>query len=246
MATWHTATLVESKMVASDVKSLTFDVAGWVQHKPGQHYDIRLTAPDGYQAERQYSIASPPEQTGQVEFGIQLLEDGEVSPYLFQIQAGQQLEIHGPIGGHFLWDVTMPGPLILIGGGSGMVPLMCMLRHHARHGDLRDIVFLISARSLEKVLYCDELQALQASDPRLRLAMSLTQTQPAGWQGYTRLIDKSMIEETMGPFRSQMPMVYVCGPTPFVEAAADMLVMSGFHDQVIRTERFGGTSPIPK
>jgi ferredoxin-NADP reductase len=246
MATWHTATLVESRMVASDVKSLTFDVADWIQHKPGQHYDIRLTAPDGYQAERKYSIASPPEQTVQVEFGIQLLEDGEVSPYLFQIQPGEQVDIHGPIGGHFLWDVAMPGPLVLIGGGSGMVPLMCMLRHHSGHDDPRDIVFLINARSLEKVLYYDELQALQANDPRLRLAMSLTQTQPPSWQGYTRLIDKAMIEETMGPFRSQMPMVYVCGPTPFVEAAADMLVMSGFHDHVIRTERFGGTSPIPK
>jgi ferredoxin-NADP reductase len=171
MATWHIATLVESKMVASDVKSLTCDVADWVQHKPGQHYDIRLTAPDGYQAERKYSIASPPEQIGQVEFGIQLLEGGEVSPYLFQIQPGEQVEIHGPIGGYFLWDVTMPGPLLLIGGGSGMVPLMCMLRHRSRHEDPRDIVCLISARSLDKVLYYDELQALQAHDPRLRIAI---------------------------------------------------------------------------
>jgi ferredoxin-NADP reductase len=246
MATWHAATLVESRMVASDVKSLTFDVAGWVQHRPGQHYDIRLTAPDGYQAERKYSIASPPEQTGQVEFGIQLLEDGEVSPYLFQIQPGEQVEIHGPIGGYFLWDVSIPGPLVLIGGGSGMVPLMCMLRHHSKHDVPRDIVFLISARSLDKVLYYDELQALQAHDPRFQIAITLTQTQPPDWQGYTRHIDRSMIEETMGQFKNEMPMVYICGPTPFVEAGADTLVMSGFHDHAIRTERFGGTSPIPK
>jgi len=156
------------------------------------------------------------------------------------------VEIHGPIGGYFLWDATMPGPLVLIGGGSGMVPLMCILRHHSRHDDPRDIVFLISARSLEKVLYYDELQALQANDPRLRMATSLTQTQPPGWQGYTCHIDRCMIEETMGRFKNEMPMVYVCGPTPFVEMAADTLVMSGFHDHAIRTERFGGTSPIPK
>jgi ferredoxin-NADP reductase len=181
-----------------------------------------------------------------VEFGIQLLEDGEVSPYLFQIQPGEQVEIHGPIGGHFLWDVTMPGPLIMIGGGSGMVPLMCMLRHHSRHDDPRNILFLISARSIEKVLYYEELQTLRALDPGLQIAITLTQTLPLDWQGYRRHIDRSMIEELMGRFKNEMPMVYVCGPTPFVEMAADTLVMSGFHDHAIRTERFGGTSPIPK
>lgn len=240
MSSWRVATLKESHMTASDVMSLTFTVDEWEKHSSGQHYEIRLTAPDGYQAGRDYSIASAPEDQGIVEFGVQLLPGGEVSPYLFALKIGEQVEINGPLGGHFLWDVSIPGPLILIGGGSGMVPLMSMLRHHTKHDDPRDILFFVSARSLEKVLYLDEITNLTKQDPKVKLVLTLTDNPPQDWQGYARRVDKPMLEEELAPFKSQGPNIYICGPTPFVEVVASNLVELQFPPEKIKTERFGG------
>ena len=249
---WQVATLTEAHMVAVDVKALTFTVSPWLEHKAGQHYDIRLTAEGGYMAERSYSLASPPEQKGEVEFGIQILANGEVSPYLFALQAGEQVEIRGPIGGHFVWDVAMPGPLVLIGGGSGMVPLMSMLRHwknHATENSERAIVFLISARTLEHVLYQSELQEVSKKFSNVEIVMTITDGAPENWTGpsanalrvnYTRRVDMSLLQEVFGHLIGQMPMIYVCGPTPFVEVVANNLVQMGFNSHEIRTERFGG------
>ncbi len=238
---WQAVTLKHSEMVASDVKALTFEVKNWVRHQAGQHYDIRLTAEDGYQAERSYSIASAPEKEGEVEFGIQLLENGEVSPYLFQLKPGDQVEIRGPIGRHFVWGTEMDGPLVLIGGGSGMVPLMAMLRHHFNQSDdRREIIFLVSAQDIGRVLYKDELAADPNRDHNLKVVMTLTNSAPPGWSGYKRRVDQEMMEEVFGHLKEKNPWIYVCGPTPFVEEVAGDLVTMGFEEERIKTERFGG------
>jgi ferredoxin-NADP reductase len=243
MKNWQIGTLVKKEKVADNVMSLTFSIPQWQSFLPGQHFDIRLTAPNGYQAERSYSLSSAPETKDTVEFGIQLLEDGEVSPYLWNLKEGRQVEMRGPIGGHFIWDVSMPGPLILIGGGSGMVPLMSMLRHHITHLDTdaeRDIIFLISARTLEHVLYKDEIEAIAKRNPKIKIAITITDTPPPNWQGYTRRIDKPMLEEVISYVKNNTPMTYICGPTPFVEAIAGHMINIGFITHNIKTERFGG------
>src|SRR3989344_4676679 len=215
---WKIATLVESKMVASDIMSLRFSIKDWSGHRAGQHCDIRLTAPDGYQAERSYSIANPPEERGTVEFGVQLLNDGEVSPYLFNLKPGEQIEIKGPLGGHFIWDESMPGPLVLIGGGSGTVPLMCMLRYHvhnAAQNPNREIAFLVSARTLEKIPYFDEIKTLASKSPSLHFYPTITDEIPKMWTGLGGRFSETMIRELLAPYLGKMPMIYVCGPNPF-------------------------------
>ncbi len=243
MAIWQTVILRESHMVAENVMALSFDAPDFAQFKSGQHVDVRLTAPNGYQAERSYSLANSPETVREVELGVQLLSDGEVSPYLFQLKPGQQIELRGPVGGHFVWDISMPGPLILIGGGSGMVPLVSMLRHHnAQTVDRgRDIFFLISSRNIERVLYREELEELKKKDAAFSSAITFTDVSPTGWDGYTRRIDKEMLEECFGQFLGKMPMIFVCGPTPFVEVVSKDLLTLGFNSHEIKTERFGGT-----
>jgi len=176
-----------------------------------------------------------------VEFGVQLLTGGEVSPYLFELKAGDHVEIKGPLGRHFVWNVNMPGPLVLIGGGSGMVPLMSMLRHYACHGDAREIVFLISAQTIDHVLYHGELDKISKEFPNVKIAIILTEEQPALWKGYNRRIDEAMLRETIGHLAAKMPRIYVSGSTPFVEAVTNLLPMVGFKLDDIRTERFGGT-----
>lgn len=242
MANWQSAKLLESKMVAREVKALKFSASSWVKHESGQHYDIRLTSEGGYQAERSYSVASPPEERGIVEFGIQLLKNGEVSPYLFELKPGEEIEIRGPIGGHFVWNVQMPGPLVLIGGGSGMVPLMCMLRHHENNlaFSKREVIFLVSARTIDHVLYREELERATEKDLRLKVVFTITDSPPSDWGGYKRRIDREMLREVLGHLIGKTPMIYVCGPTPFVEAAAKNLVILGFNSHEVRTERFGG------
>ena len=237
---WQKATLVRSYLSASNVKTLVLKVPNWVKHSPGQHYDIRLTAPTGYQAERSYSAGSAPEQEGVIELGVELLEKGEVSPYLWKLKEGGAIEIRGPIGGHFVWNTLMPGPLVLIGGGSGMVPLMSMLRHYdLTDSSDRKIIFLISARSLDRVLYKEELEKLSQKHPNLSVVITLTDEIPEGWAGYKRRVDKEMLTELCGPLKDLMPMSYICGPTGFVEAVSKELVSLGFAPHLIRTERFG-------
>ncbi|MBX4197974.1 oxidoreductase [Candidatus Parcubacteria bacterium] len=248
---WQVGTLLKKEMVADNVMSLTFSLPQWQSFKAGQHYDIRLTAPGGYMAERSYSIASSPEDKGIVEYGVQLLEDGEVSPYLWKLAEGKQVEMRGPIGGHFIWDVSVPGPLILIGGGSGMVPLMSMLRHHANHLDdppspegfgeaKREIVFMISARTYEHILYRRELERIGSQDRNINVVATITDNAPESWSGYKRRIDKEMLEEILGKYKNTDAKTFICGPTPFVEAVAKHMKALGFKSSDIKTERFGG------
>lgn len=241
MSSWLIGTLVSSKMVAENIKSLTFDVPGWPGHKAGQHCDIRLTSETGYQAQRSYSIANAPEiGSTTVEFGVQLLENGEVSPYLFALAPGEQVEIRGPLGGHFVWSTNMPGPLVLVSGGSGIVPLMSMLRECVREtGTKREVVLLVSVRTKEKIPYYEELKEYRQKYKNIKLLYTLTENAPTDWKGFARRVDKEMLAEITTGLVGKMPMVYVCGPTGFVETVANILVEIGFNSYEVKTERFG-------
>ena len=227
-------------------RTLVLDVPNWPGHRAGQHVDVRLTAEDGYQAERSYSIASPPEET-RLSLTVEELNDGEVSPYLAEVlHAGDTLELRGPIGGYFVWDVPAGGPLLLVGGGSGIVPLMAMLRHRsavlstteARHRLPARLLY--SSRRWDEVIYRDELARLAEADPSLDVVHTLTREQPQGWTGFKRRIDRAMLEEVAWP-PSEQPRVFVCGPTPLVEAVSATLVDLGHQPALVKTERFGPT-----
>ena len=238
---WQIATVTHIKPETPRAKTLTLAVPNWTPHRPGQHYDVRLTAPDGYQAQRSYSIASEPERAGQIDLTIERLEDGEVSTYLHDtLIAGDQIEVRGPIGGYFVWENQIGGPLLLVAGGSGIVPLMAMIRHRAASGSKVHTRLLYSTRTSEDVIYFDELMALRAAGDGLEIFHTFTRQQPEGWTGYSRRIDLPMLAEVTGPlgkdFRS-----YLCGPTLFVESAANGLVQLGIPPSQIRTERFGPT-----
>ncbi len=239
---WLAARVMKTSDVASNVKGITFDVSGWPGHRAGQHVDVRLTSPEKYVAERSYSIANAPGDDTLVELGVELMPDGEVSPYLWQLKPGDEIELRGPIGGHFVWDISIDSPLLLIAGGSGMVPLMCMLRLHANHiaTSKREVVFMISLRTIDRLLYKEELEAIQSLDKSLKVVITLTDSAPSGWMGYTRRIDEEMFETELGSMKEKMPAIYVCGPTKFVEAAAGHLLRLGFNSHTIKTERFGG------
>jgi ferredoxin-NADP reductase len=197
---------------------------------------VRLTAEDGYQAQRSYSIASAPEDR-HIELTVERIDDGEVSPYLAdELLPGDEIELRGPIGGYFAWEEAPGMPVFLVGGGSGVVPLRAMLRHHRATGSTIPVRLLYSARSLEDVIYRDELTAADRNDVRL----TLTRRQPAGWRGYGRRVDRELVAEVCWP-AAERPLVYVCGPTGFVEAAAGALVSLGHDAGRIRTERFGPT-----
>ena len=215
--------------------TLVLDVPGWPGHRAGQHVDVRLTAEDGYQATRSYSVASAPEDED-VALTIERLDDGEVSPYLVDdVQAGDQLELRGPIGGWFVWTAEKGGPLFLVAGGSGLVPLRSMLRHRARAGSDAEARLLLSARRPEDVLYAAELPSLGAET-----AITYTREAPAGWTGYARRVDRDMLAEA-GFEPERRPRIFVCGPTGFVEGVARELVGLGHDASRIRTERFGAT-----
>ena len=221
------------------VRTLLLDTDGWPGHRAGQHLDVRLTADDGYQAERSYSIASAPDDG--LAITVERLEDGEVSSYLVdEAREGDRFEIRGPIGGYFVWDATDPGPLLLVAGGSGVVPLMAMIRHRAAAGSTAPTRLLYSSRTLEDVIYREELDELGARGDGLEVFHTLTREQPEGWTGYSRRIDRELLEEVAWP-ASEEPAVFVCGSTRFVDAAADGLVELGYEPQRIRTERFGAT-----
>jgi ferredoxin-NADP reductase len=214
-----------------------FDVPDWPGHLAGQHVDVRLTAEDGYQAQRSYSIASAPE-AGRLELTVERLDDGEVSPYLTEeLRRGDEIELRGPIGGYFTWQAAAGGPLLLLAGGSGLVPLMAMLRHHAAAGSDADTRLLVSARSLEDVLYREELEDLNNV---VTVHMTLTRTTPQGWRGWSRRVDADMLR-TVGPELEKGPRAFVCGPTAFVEQVADLLVEIGHDPAAVHTERFGPT-----
>jgi ferredoxin-NADP reductase len=234
---WRVATVAAVVAESPRARTLVLDVPNWPGHLAGQHVDVRLTADDGYQAQRSYSIASAPEQDDAVELTVALVDDGEVSPYFVEeLRAGDQFELRGPIGWHFTWSVDRGGPLLLVAGGSGLVPLMAMLRHRAARASDVDARVLISVRSEADRLYAGELAALQ---PRgLRIATTYTRTPPAAWDGWARRVDAEMLR-CLGPDPSARPRVYVCGPTAFVEHVADLLVAAGHDPHAIHAERFG-------
>ena len=234
---WQLGRVVAVVVETPHVKSLLLDVPGWAGHTAGQHVDVRLRAEDGYQAQRSYSLASPPEDR-QITLTVERLDDGEVSPYLTDVlQVGDQLELRGPIGGYFTWQVADGGPLLLVGGGSGIVPLMAMLRHRAAQGSRVPARLLYSSRTYDEIIYRQELAQL-AADPTLMVTHTLTRQQPPQWSGYVRRIDRTMLAEVTWP-RSQQPRAFVCGPTSLVETVASALVELGHAVQRVKTERFG-------
>jgi ferredoxin-NADP reductase len=221
------------------VRTIVLDAPGWSGHRAGQHLDVRLTADDGYQAQRSYSIASAPEDG--LELTVERLDDGEVSPYLVdEAQEGDRLEIRGPIGGYFVWDASDPTPLLLVGGGSGVVPLMAMVRHRAAAEGTAPAKLVYSSRALEDVIYREELDDLAGRGDGFEVVHALTREQPPGWAGYSRRIDPELLGEVAWP-AAERPRVYVCGSTRFVDAAADGLIEIGYDPSWIRTERFGAT-----
>jgi ferredoxin-NADP reductase len=222
------------------VRSIVLDVPDWPGHRAGQHVDVRLTAEDGYQAQRSYSIASAPEDQ-RLALTVEGLPDGEVSSYLVgELRAGDMLELRGPVGGYFVWDADTGGPLLLVAGGSGIVPLMSMLRHRDATGADVGSKLLYSSRSLDDVIYRDELARLAAANHGPQIVHTLTRSQPSGWTGYARRVDGQMLAETAWP-ASSMPSAFVCGPTPFVESVAADLVLLGYPANSVKTERFGPT-----
>jgi ferredoxin-NADP reductase len=214
-------------------KSIVLDAHDWPGHLPGQHVDVRLTAEDGYQAQRSYSIASAP-QDGKLVLTVERLHDGEVSPYLTDVlEPGDDLELRGPVGGYFVWREALGGPLLLVAGGSGVVPLRAMLRHHRATASEIPVRLLYSARMRGDLIYRDELADYETT-------ITLTREQPPGWNGRTGRVDPDLLAETAWS-PAERPLVYVCGPTGFVEAVADTLVTLGHSPARIRTERFGPT-----
>ena len=237
---WTLGEVVELVDETPRVRSIILDVPEWLGHRAGQHVDVRLTAEDGYQAQRSYSIASAPEDQ-QLALTVEGLPDGEVSSYLVgELRAGEMIELRGPVGGYFVWEADMGGPLLLVAGGSGIVPLMSMLRHRAASGAEVGAKLLYSSRSWEDVIYRDELERLGSPIHGPEIVHTLTRSQPSGWTGYARRVDGQMLAETAWP-ASSMPSAFVCGPTPFVEAVAAALVLLGYPATSVKTERFGPT-----
>jgi ferredoxin-NADP reductase len=235
---WQLAQVREIVVETYRVKSLLLHVANWQGHLSGQHVDIRLTAEDGYQAQRSYSIASPPEDE-LLTLTVERVENGEVSPYLVDdLHVGDQFDLRGPIGGYFVWTAAMGGPLCLIAGGSGVVPLMAMLRHRERRNGHAPALLLYSSRSSEDVIYRAKLDAMARRDPNLRVVHTLTRKQPDGWKGRRGRIDKALLAQECFP-PEQCPQIFVCGSTPFVEDVSRFLVELGHDPLTIKTERFG-------
>jgi ferredoxin-NADP reductase len=231
---WLAASVAGAVQETPSVRTLELDIPGWPGHRAGQHLDVRLTAEDGYQAQRSYSIASAPGDG--VALTIERLDDGEVSPYLVdEAREGDQVEVRGPIGGFFVWDGDDPKPVLLVAGGSGVVPLIAMARHRARIGSETPMRLVYSSRTWDDVIFRDELETLG-----LDVVHTLTREQPTGWTGYSRRIDSELLSEVAWP-ASKSPRVYVCGSTRFVDAAADGLLELGYEPAWIRTERFGAT-----
>jgi ferredoxin-NADP reductase len=235
---WQLATVTAIKPETAQVKTLTLALPDWTAHRPGQHYDVRLTAPDGYSAQRSYSIASEPERAGEIDITVERIPDGEVSPFLHDVVVvGDRFEVRGPIGGYFVWTASIGGALLLVAGGSGIVPLMAMLRHRAATGATIPARLLYSSRAFEQIIYSKELETIERRDG-LRVFHTLTRAQPPGWNGYTRRIDDAMLAEVSEPLGTEA-LAFICGPTALVEVAANGLVRAGLRAERVRTERFG-------
>jgi ferredoxin-NADP reductase len=238
---WQPGRVVERIEETPRVRSLVLALPEWPGHLAGQHVDVRLTAADGYQTERSYSISSAPGDDDRVALTVERLDDGEVSPYLAEeLRVGDEIELRGPIGGYFVWDVPSGGPLLLVAGGSGVCPLMAIVRHRVRAGSSVPTRLLYSSRSLDDVIYRDELDRLAEMRDGLEVVHTLTRVHPAGWSGYARRIDAEMLAEIAWSPHDD-PLTYVCGPTSLVESVAEALVGLGHDATRIKTERFGPT-----
>jgi ferredoxin-NADP reductase len=238
---WQQAQIAAIAAQTPRVKSYFFELAHPFAFQAGQHVDVRLTAPDGYQAERSYSIASAPDARRPLELVIERLDDGEVSPFFHDVAAvGDDIELRGPIGGHFVWEVADGGPLLLLGGGSGVVPLMSMIRHRADQHSSVPALLLLSARTLNDVIFRDELLALEGRGDGFELAFALTREPAKRARDYARRVDSAILAEVLSRLPRAPEHVFVCGSNPFVEAAAEAAIASGIAPGLIRTERFGG------
>jgi ferredoxin-NADP reductase len=243
---WRPATIAKIIEETSTARTLVLDVPGWPGHRAGQHVDVRLTAEDGYQTQRSYSIASAPEDA-RLALTIERLEDGEVSSYLCdEVREGDRFELRGPIGGYFVWDVSEGGPLLLVAGGSGIVPLMAMLRHRAAAlADMRErhalpARLLYSSRRWSDVIYRAELEQLAGGDDSVQVTHTITREPPPEWNGFHRRIDRAMLAEVAWP-PAEQPRIFVCGPTSLVELVATEVMALGHDAALIKTERFGPT-----
>ncbi len=238
---WQVATVVSTRSETPTVRSFTLGLPKWPGHRPGQHVDLRLTAADGYSVERSYSIASEPERGSEVDITVERIEGGEVSPFLDEVVVpGDRLEVRGPIGGYFVWEAALGGPLLLVAGGSGVVPLMAMARHRARARAGIPTRLLFSSRTADEIIYRDELDRLAAAGDGFEVIHTLTRGQPPGWTGYARRIDEAMLVEVLEPL-GPTTRAYACGPTALVEVVANALLRLGLPPDRIRTERFGPT-----
>ena len=245
---WQTATVARVVVETYRAKTFTLRLAEPRPFRAGQHYDVRLTAPDGYQAQRSYSVASPPSDGDCIDLTVELIPDGEVSPYFHEVvQPGDELEVRGPIGGPFTWGPELSGPLLLLAGGSGIVPIRSILAHRETETPALPALLLYSARSLEDIIYRKWLDNTAERCPTASVQYALTRRQPQGWTGYGRRLDAAMLRDCIAGLarlgdENATPLCYACGPTGFVEAAADALLEVGIPEAAIRTERFGPTA----
>jgi len=235
---WRPAEIIAVRDEAAHARSLVLQVEGWQPHEAGQHVDVRLTAADGYQAQRSYSISSAP-LASHAELLVDCVPDGEVSPYLTgEARVGDRFELRGPIGGYFVWTPEYGDPLLLIAAGSGIAPLASILAHRAVAARCPPTRVLYSVRTTQDIIFKERLEAWRRDDPTLAVSLTLTRSAPTDWTGYRRRIDAAMLREVAFEM-SDRPLAYVCGPTTMVEAAADALVRIGYPAERIRTERFG-------
>jgi ferredoxin-NADP reductase len=238
---WRLGTVTSIRDETPTVRTFTLGLPDWPGHRPGQHVDLRLTAEDGYSVERSYSIASEPERGDEIDITVERIDDGEVSPFLDDVVVtGDRLEVRGPIGGYFVWEASIGGPLLLVAGGSGVVPLMAMIRHRERAGSRVPTRLLLSSRHAEEIIYREELDRLAGAIDGFEVFHTLTRSRPPGWAGYDRRIDDRMLAEVLDPLGAKAR-VYICGPTALVEVAANALVRLGLPPDRVRTERFGPT-----
>jgi ferredoxin-NADP reductase len=238
---WRIATVIEIRDETSSVRSFRLRPPDWPGHRPGQHVDLRLTAEDGYSVQRSYSIASSAADAEEVEVTVERIPDGEVSPFLHDtVVVGDRLELRGPIGGYFVWEPSVGGPLLLVAGGSGVVPLMSMIRQRQAVGSTIPTRLLFSSRHFDEIIYRDELDRVGGHGDGLEVIHTLTRSQPPNWSGYARRIDERMLGEVLQPL-GVAARVYICGPSSLVETAANALVGLGLPPANVRTERFGPT-----
>ena len=244
---WQLATVERVTVETYRAKTFTLRLSEPRPFRAGQHYDVRLTAPDGYQAQRSYSVASAPDEFARIELTVELIPDGEVSPYFHEVvEPGDVLEVRGPIGGPFTWAPDLAGPLLLLAGGSGIVPLKSILMHRNLAAPDTPALLLYSTRGPEDIIYRKFLDSVGRPGTGVAVQCSLTRRQPPGWIGYDRRVDTDMVRECIDELMAMhggdgVPLSYACGPTGFVEAAADALLSAGIEESAIRTERFGPT-----